>query len=179
MQKYPIIALVGTSGGGKTTLLLEMIKRYPKVCAALKSKVTRARRNEQDGIFYDFVSFEEFAELEAQGRLFQTATFGGHRYGCDRAQTDAIVADHIGLVVLVQQSVADFKTAGYRMCLIEIIPEGHRARPEPQRMLDDAERAKIKLNYDATIINSFAPGGFQKAANELASIVDGLLAQSI
>ena len=174
MQKYPTIVLVGPSGGGKTSLLLEMIKRYPEHCAAIKSKVTRPRRSSIDCVFYDFITEEQFSKLESAGRLFQTAFFGGHHYGCDREQTDAIVKDKIGLVVLIQQSVADFISAGYKMYLVEIIPEGHKPRNEAQRIRDDETRAKVKLDYDATLINSFAPGGFELAADELARIVQSI-----
>jgi guanylate kinase len=178
-QKYPIVVLVGTSGGGKTALLLEMLKRFPGLCAPIKSKVTRARRNEQDGIFYDFLTEEEFSKLDSEGRLFQQVQFGGHRYGCDREQTDATVAHKLGLVVLVQQSIADFQQAGYKLHLVQIIPEGHHPRNEAERLRDDEERAKIVLDYSQTIVNSFAPGGFKKAADELARTVTQLSSQSL
>lgn len=178
MQRYPILVLVGPSGGGKTSLLLSMLDRYPGRCAAIKSKTTRARREPQDDIFYDFVTPEQFTELELSGRLFQTANFGGNRYGCDREQTDATVADKLGLVVLVQQSVADFVNAGYKLHLVKIDPQGYTPRSEAQRLRDDQARAQIELTYDNVIVNSFAPGGFERAQNELANIVDRLLNQS-
>ncbi len=178
MQRYPIVVLVGTSGGGKTSLLLDMLKRFPKDCAAIKSKVTRAQRNEQDAIFYDFVSPDEFESLVNQGRLFQTANFAGHRYGCDREQTNTVIANKIGLVVLVQQSVADFITAGYKLHLIEIIPQGHKPRAEAERIKDDLARSAVSLEYEDVITNSFTAGGFKQASDHLAMIISKILTES-
>ncbi|HRH31947.1 MAG TPA: hypothetical protein PLK06_01350 [bacterium] len=174
MQAYPIIVLVGPSGAGKTALLLEMLKRFPDQTAAIKSKVTRPQRNEQDGIFYDFLSESEFERLRIEGCIFQTAHYAGHNYGCERKQTDAVVQQKIGLVVLVQQSVADFIAAGYKLVLIEIIPEGYTPRTENHRVEADKARIAVPLLYDYRIINSFAPGGFERAAHELSQIITGL-----
>lgn len=159
-------------------MLLSMLEKYPGECTAIKSKTTRARREPQDDIFYDFVTPEQFTELELGGRLFQTANFGGHRYGCECEQTEATVAHKLGLVVLVQQSVADFVKAGYKLHLVKIDPQGYTPRSEAERLRDDQARAQIQLAYDDVIVNSFAPGGFAKAETELANIVDRLLKQS-
>lgn len=155
-------------------MLLEMCKRFP-ACTPLKTNVTRAQRNAEDARFYHFISVDTFQERAAEGRFFQQAFFGGNYYGCDRAETDTVVTEKLGVIVLVQQSVADFRAVGYRLHVIEIIPEGHTPRNEAQRLKDDEARAKIAMDYDARIVNSFAPGGFKKAADELANIVDGLL----
>lgn len=175
MQKYPIIVLIGPSGAGKTALLLEMLKQFPNQTAAIKSKVTRPQRNELDAIFYDFVSEVDFKQLRSDGRLFQTAHYAGHNYGCEREQTNSVLEQKIGLVVLVQQSVADFVAAGYKLVLVEIIPEGYTPRTENHRVEEDQARTAVSLAYQHHIRNSFAPGGFAQAVDELASIVRDLL----
>jgi ABC-type cobalamin/Fe3+-siderophores transport system ATPase subunit len=175
MQAYPIIVLVGPSGAGKTSLLLQMLSRFPNQTAAIKSKVTRSQRNAQDAVFYDFLSEPEFEHFRAEGRLFQTAHYAGHNYGCERKQTDAVVQQKIGLVVLVQQSVADFIAAGYKLVLVEIVPEGYIPRTENHRVAADQARNAVPLSYDYHITNSFAPGGFEHATDELTKIIRGLL----
>ncbi len=175
MQKYPILVLVGPAAGGKTTLLKEMLKRFPDKCAPIKSLITRPRRGPEDDLFYDFVTVEDFQQRVARDEIFQTAFHAGNWYGCDRQMTDAVVKDKIGLVVLVQQSVADFIKAGYKLHLVYVKPLGHTPRNDPARIKDDEEREKIKLDYQSVIVNEFGPGGFEKAANELENVVKSLL----
>jgi guanylate kinase len=179
MQEYPIIVLVGTSGGGKTALLFEMLKRFPNDCAALKSLTTRTRRGPEDDVFYDFVSRDYFETRYGLGEVFQRADFGGNLYGCERSHVNSIVSHQLGLVVLVQQAIQDFLKAGYTLHLVHIVPEGHQPRNENARLRDDEARARIVVDYDATIVNSFAPGGFQAAADELAAVIESLLSRSL
>ena len=175
MQKYPIVALVGTSGSGKTTLLIRMLERFPDYCRVIKSTTTRARRGPEDDIFYDFVSPEQFSQLESQGQFFQTVTFGGHRYGCDREKTRAITEHFVGLTVLIQEGIEQYRAAGYKLSPVRIIPRGHTPREDKIRLHDDAKREGVDVGFEAVIINSFAPGGLERASHDLKKHIEKMI----
>lgn len=69
-----IIAIVGKSNSGKTTLAKELEER--SLYKGIVSYTTRdPRPNEIDGKDYDFVSSEKFNDLELQGNLSLVKTF--------------------------------------------------------------------------------------------------------
>ena len=55
-----IFALVGGSRSGKSTLMKEVVRFIPDRVGIIKSFTTRARRDAEDDIFYNFLTLEEF-----------------------------------------------------------------------------------------------------------------------
>ncbi len=74
----PIIAVVGTSGAGKTTLMDRAIEALPHLCDRIQSFTTRPQRNEADGLYYEFITREEFEERKAKGIIVQLVEFAGN-----------------------------------------------------------------------------------------------------
>jgi len=79
-----VIVLSGPSGVGKSTILRELLARYPEQLRLSISATTRAPRpGEQDGVDYYFLTPEEFAKRRQAGDFLECCeVFGrGHWYG--------------------------------------------------------------------------------------------------
>jgi guanylate kinase len=165
----PIIGLVGPSGSGKSTLINEMIRRFPDRIALKKSLTTRPKRNEEDELSYFFVTVEELRRREAIGQLVQVSEYAGNFYADDRVYLDGLLSERAGAGALVEQGILNLRNAGYQVIIIRIVPEqAETGREDKERERADAERAKLTLPADITIVNAFTPGGLEKACQDLA-----------
>ncbi len=169
---YPLIAIVGPSGAGKTTLILRTLERLSGRLAIVRSITTRPPRESQDGLFYELIPRKEFERRIANGRVLQSIEYAGNLYGNDREEVQRVLSEKIGIAALVEQSISNFREAGYRVIVVRIIPHGHTPRERGGRAAADAARLKLNLSTDHTIVNSFEPGGLDKATAELAASIE-------
>jgi guanylate kinase len=87
-----LIIISSPSGGGKGTLIKEVLKIVPNIGYSV-SYTTRGRRHgEEDGRDYFFVSHKEFENLIEDGKFLEYATVHGNFYGTSlmrvKAETD-------------------------------------------------------------------------------------------
>ena len=76
-----IFVVSAPSGAGKTTLVTELISRYPGKLERVVTYTTRQPRyNEIDGVDYYFISVKEFEEKIAQGFFIEWSTAYGTYY---------------------------------------------------------------------------------------------------
>ena len=87
-----LFVIAAPSGAGKTTLVKALLARNPFLRFSISYTTRKMRSNEVDGRDYFFVTPEEFARLEAQGELLESAWVFDNRYGSGRAQVEA----HLG-----------------------------------------------------------------------------------
>lgn len=70
------------SGSGKSTLLKRLFKEYPETFGFSVSHTTRKPRpGEENGVHYNFVTFEEMQQAIENGEFIEHATFSGNMYG--------------------------------------------------------------------------------------------------
>lgn len=172
-MKGIVFALVGPSGTGKTALIEDMLKRFSDELVILPSLTTRPRRNAEDDRSTRFVSREEFERLREVGELVQASEYAGNLYG-DVSQdvNDIVDSGRHAIRPLVETAVRSFRDKGYRVVMIRVVPEGDAYRNrDPQRVTLDERRANEALPADVEIRNSFEPGGFEVAAQELSSFI--------
>ncbi len=88
-----LIIISSPSGGGKGTLIREILATVPHIGYSV-SLTTRARRDgEIDGRDYHFVSKDEFEEFRRTGGFLEFAEVHGNFYGTSLEQTRLITAE--------------------------------------------------------------------------------------
>ena len=170
----PIVGLVGPSGSGKTTLIEELVRRYPEAVGVVKSLTTRPRRGPEDDPNYDFISVEEMRKREASGRLVQVSEYAGNLYAHDWDHLNELLKDKIGMCALVEQGVRNLRAASLDVRVVHILPRGGEGARDEARETADKKRAASGLTPDIVIVNDFAPGGLERAADELARYIESL-----
>jgi len=100
--------LVGPSGTGKTTLAKELPQRVPKLRRAVTCTTRAPRPGEHEGVDYYFVTNEQFDFLLASGKLLESTTYGGNRYGLPADQFTEL-RDHDVICVLDMVGVENLR----------------------------------------------------------------------
>lgn len=86
-NNVPLLLLVSApSGGGKTTLCLQLLASRPEFTRAVTCTTRAPRPGERDGIDYYFLDVATFEKRVAAGDFLEHATVFGNRYGTLRSE---------------------------------------------------------------------------------------------
>ena len=100
-----IVVLSAPSGAGKTSVLKEVLNLHPEFAFSTSITTREPRKNECDGVDYQFISEDEFVERIDRGEFIEWAVVHGHRYGTlkcsvsdaqQRGQTIILDTDTVG-----------------------------------------------------------------------------------
>jgi guanylate kinase len=81
MKKGNLIIISSPSGGGKGTLIKEVLKIVPNIGYSVSFTTREMRVGEQNGLDYFFVTRAEFESLIGQGEFLEYAEVHGNFYG--------------------------------------------------------------------------------------------------
>ena len=90
MNPFPII-LSAPSGGGKTTIAHELLRRRSDVGYSVSCTTRAPRAGEKDGADYYFLSRDEFLRRRAAGDFAESAEVHGNLYGTLRSEIDRVL----------------------------------------------------------------------------------------
>jgi guanylate kinase len=88
MKKGILFIISSPSGGGKGTLIREILDTVPNVGYSISFTTRRARAGEEHGKHYFFVSSSEFENLIREGEFLEYARVHGNFYGTSRSQVE-------------------------------------------------------------------------------------------
>ena len=76
-----LFVISAPSGTGKSTLITEVMCLIPLLKKTISYTTRQPRGEERTGVDYNFVSVDEFKQLQAKGKFIETAIVYGNLYG--------------------------------------------------------------------------------------------------
>lgn len=130
MKSFPVI-LSAPSGGGKTTIARELLKRRKDVGYSVSCTTRPPREGEVEGQDYYFVGTAEFAAARERGDFAEFADVHGRMYGTLRREIDRVLGEGRHVVMDIDvQGARQFIGAYPDSVLIFVLP------PDAQVLLD-------------------------------------------
>ena len=123
-----LFVVTGASGTGKTTLVKEALSVIPGISFSVSATTRTARRGEQDGADYHFVSQDRFTELVDGEAMLEWAEVYGNRYGTPRVPVEAALeAGESILLEIDQQGAQQVRAAMPEAVCIFVLPPSIQA----------------------------------------------------
>lgn len=112
-MKGNLIIISSPSGGGKGTLIKEILKTVPNIGYSVSYTTRLMREGEENGRDYFFVSRERFQELIGAGEFLEFAEVHGNFYGTSIKQVEAEAA--LGRDIILEIDVQGAKNVREKM----------------------------------------------------------------
>jgi guanylate kinase len=162
-----LIIVSGPSGSGKSTVASSVLEALPGIVFSISYTTREPRRNEKNGVEYNYVTKDEFERLLHAGELLEWATVYDNYYGTSRRFVDeALERGQDVLLDVDVQGAHTIKGKRPEAVTIFILPPSYKILRErlERRALDKRyvieQRLKIACqevayyrNYDYLIIN--------------------------
>jgi guanylate kinase len=100
-----VVVLAAPSGGGKTTIARELLRRHPETFGYSVSATTRKpRAGERDGEAYHFLTRAEFERRARADEFLEWAEYAGELYGTLKREVERVLSGgkHVVLDIEVQ-----------------------------------------------------------------------------
>ena len=118
-----LFVLAAPSGGGKTSLVRELLIREPGIRLSVSYTTRPPRPGEQDGVHYHFVDEAKFEALKKAGELLEHAYVHGNWYATSATWLKQQIAEgHDVLLEIDWQGAAQVRRIIPSLVLIFILP---------------------------------------------------------
>lgn len=163
-----VVVISSVSGGGKTTIVTELLGRYPVLKSAITATTRPPRGGELHGVHYYFLSKDDFESLINQGGLLEHALVHGNYYGVPLKQVEEALESGTSILlnIDVQGMESVRKAMGPRVLTLFLVPPDDRTWEERlrsrgtdsedviQKRLEEGRRELARAGeYDYQVVN--------------------------
>ena len=181
-----IFVISAPSGAGKSTLIVELLKLIPSLKKTVSYTTRVPRTGEQNGVDYNFVSENEFKQLEKQGKFIETAVVYGNLYGTSlEAINKSLLSSQFLIKDIDTQGALNLKKALKDKAILIFVEPPTLQELEKRlrerstdsdavikgRLENAVKEMKESVKYDHTVVND----SLQHTVDELKEIVNGYM----
>lgn len=153
-----LVIISSPSGGGKGTLIREVLRAVPNIGYSVSLTTREARPGEAEGVDYHFVTPVEFRAFADAGRFLEFAEVHGNLYGTSLEVTERIISE--GRDVILEIDVQGAATVLQKMpdaVSIFIMPPSFEVLKErlTRRNTEGPAELAVRLRNSLTEINDF------------------------
>jgi guanylate kinase len=112
-MKGNLIIISSPSGGGKGTLIKEILKTTADIGYSVSYTTRTARAGEVDGRDYLFVSYKEFSDLIKQNEFLEYAEVHGNFYGTSKTRVNEEIENGRDVILEIDVQGADNIVRGF------------------------------------------------------------------
>jgi len=179
---FPVI-LSSPSGGGKTTIAKELLRRRSDVGYSVSATTRDPRPGETEGVDYFFMTPERFEDGRQKGDFAESAEVHGRMYGTLKREVDRVLRSGRHVIMDIDvQGARQFVAAYPDSVLIFLIPPNAQVLLErlkgrgtespdslARRMRSAIEELRAVDLYSYLVVNE----DLEAAVNSVSSIIDG------
>ena len=177
-----LVVLAGPTAVGKGTLSAYVRDHFPEVWLSVSVTTRKPRPGEVEGTHYHFVDTDEFARMERDGELLESAVVHGYNhYGTPRRAVEEALRSHrMALLEIDLQGARQVRATMPEALFVFLSPpswdelvrrlvgRGTEDEEERARRLDTAKvEMAAEEEFDVTIVND----DVRRAAQELVSLM--------
>ncbi|MFH1644990.1 MAG: guanylate kinase [Candidatus Omnitrophota bacterium] len=176
-----VFIVSGPSGSGKTTICQKVLKETFGLAESVSCTTRRPRREETDGVDYEFVSRDYFLKGINEGAFLEYAEVFGNLYGTPKKSVEKLLGEGKDVLLCIDvQGASQVKKNIKDAILIFIVPPSfddlekrliNRSSETAAQIKERLKTAKKELKqanfYDYTVVND----NVEAAERDLKAII--------
>ena len=180
-MKGQLWIVAAPSGGGKTSLIGEAVRKLDNVVESVSHTTRACRPGEEDGVHYHFVKPDVFDSLVARGDMLEWAQVFQNAYGTSGAKVDELLAAGKDVILNIDwQGAQQVKAKRPDTRMVFLLPPSLDALRErltargqdsdavvEKRMAQAVEQIGHWREFEYVIVND----DFARAAGELQGLI--------
>ena len=175
-MKGNLIIISSPSGGGKGTLIREVLEQIPELGYSVSLTTRAPRFGEENGKHYHFVTRERFEEAIAKGEFLEFAEVHGNLYGTSMVQIEKLTSNGVDVILEIDvQGATKVRAAVPEVTSIFILPpsfEVLKARLTARategahdlevRLRNSIDEVRQYQDFDYIVVNDDVPTASRK-----------------